>query len=287
MSGFSGKDDTCHFLKPEHCNLNFAAILPTPAAADTMHAMPFQLIAHRGASYDAPENTLAAVQLAWQQAADAVEIDCRVTADGYAIVVHDFDMWRSAGADWIVHETDLAKLRTLEIGKSDTSPSTGQQIPTLAEVIQTIPAGKRLLIEVKTSNEITGILTRIIRESGTAPQQLVVTSYDVGVLHGVRQALPDTTCYLVGRFVPDQARGGWLPAVDDLIRTARLAEANGLNVSDNQIIDQQFCHAVQAAGMELYVWTVDDPLRARELIDAGVQGIFTNRPGWLRRQLSD
>ncbi|MDH3718003.1 MAG: glycerophosphodiester phosphodiesterase family protein, partial [Planctomycetota bacterium] len=207
-------------------------------------------------------------------------------ADGHAVVLHDFDMWRSAGADWIVHETDLAKLRTLEIGKSDTSASSGQQIPTLAEVIQTVPAGKRLLIEVKTSNEITGILTRIIRESRTTPQQLVVTSYDVGVLYGVRQALPDTTCYLVGRFVPDQARGGWLPSVDDLIRTARLADANGLNVSDNQTIDQQFCHAVQAAGMELYVWTVDDPMRAGELMDAGVQGIFTNRPGWLREQLS-
>ncbi|NIL95950.1 MAG: glycerophosphodiester phosphodiesterase [Planctomycetales bacterium] len=247
--------------------------------------MAFQLIAHRGASHDAPENTLAAVQLAWQQQADAVEIDCRITADGHPVVIHDFDLRSAAGADWNIHETDLARLKTLTVGKSPSAAWPGQQVPTLAEVIQTIPDGKRLLIEIKTSNEITGPLTRTMREAGRAAQQLVVTSYDVGVLYGVRQESPQTTCYLVGRFVPDPTRSRWWPGVDELIRIAELAKAQGLNVSDFPGLDRDFCRTVTATGMELYVWTVDDPQRARQLIDLGVQGLFTNRPGWLREQL--
>lgn len=248
--------------------------------------MTLQLIAHRGASYDAPENTLAAVRLAWQQTADAVEIDCRITADGHLVVVHDFDTHRTGGGDWNIHETNLAELQTLNVGRGPQSGSASQQIPTLAAVIDTVPAGKRLLIEVKTSVEIAGPLVRAMQAAARPASQLVVTSYDVGVLAAVRQLAPATTCYLVGRFVPDLASGDWLPSVHDLIRTAGLAAAQGLNVCDHPVVDRSFCQAVAAADMELYVWTVDDPQRAAALSDLGVQGIFTNRPGWLRDELS-
>ncbi|MGB6044328.1 MAG: glycerophosphodiester phosphodiesterase family protein, partial [Pirellulales bacterium] len=58
------------------------------------------------------------------------------------------------------------------------------------------------------------------------------------------------------------------------------------NVSDHPIVDRPFCDQVAAAGLELYVWTVDDPQRTAQLIDAGAAGVFTNRPGWLRQEVA-
>jgi len=252
--------------------------------------MNFQFIAHRGASHDAPENTLAAIQLAWEQGADAVEIDCQITSDGHAVVFHDPDTRRSTAVDKVVSQTSLDDLRRLDVGASHGPEWAGQRIPTLAEVIDIVPPGKRLFIEVKSSNEITPRLTKTLREAarGTAElaAELVVTSFDVGVLHGVKQQLPHTTCYLVGRFVPEPELAVWVPTVQDLLRTARLAAANGLNVSDHPIVDRPFCDQVAAAGLELYVWTVDDPQRTAQLIDAGAAGVFTNRPGWLRQEVA-
>ena len=113
-----------------------------------------EIIAHRGASGEAPENTLAAFRRAFAQGADGIEGDFRLTRDGEIVCLHDATTGRTAGADLVVADTDLARLRALDVGAWKGPQWAGERIPTLAEVLGLVPAGKRLYIELKSGLEI-------------------------------------------------------------------------------------------------------------------------------------
>lgn len=249
-----------------------------------MTAHPIEIVAHRGASHDAPENTLAAVELAWAQRADAVEIDCRMTHDGQVVVIHDADTERTAGAKFIVAESTCDQLRTLDVGQWKDAAFAGERIALLEAVIETLPAGKRLFIEVKCGAQINDSLVDILRHSGHPAEAFGVISYDLEVVRGVKHALPDIAAYLVARFQHDVS-SGWSPSIDELIKLATTAQLDGLDVQARTYVDSRFVAQARDANLETYVWTVDDAREAQRLIDAGVSGIATNRPAWLREAL--
>ena len=107
------------------------------------------IIAHRGASFDAPENTLAAVNLAWQQNADAVEVDVHLSRDGHLFVIHDADTRRTTGLDRKVAQLKLPQLPRHDAGRWKGAQWRGEKIPTLDEVLATVPRGKKIFIEIK------------------------------------------------------------------------------------------------------------------------------------------
>ncbi|HSG69711.1 MAG TPA: glycerophosphodiester phosphodiesterase family protein, partial [Planctomycetaceae bacterium] len=111
-------------------------------------AAPVEIIAHRGASYDAPENTLASVNLAWEQNADAVEIDIWLTSDNQIVLMHDKTPKRYGGPDTLVSEMTLEQLRALDVGAWKDPRWKGEKAPLLSEVLPLVPAGKRLFIEI-------------------------------------------------------------------------------------------------------------------------------------------
>ena len=108
-----------------------------------------EIIAHRGASHDAPENTLAAIRLAWQQEADAVEVDVQLSKDGKLVVIHDDNTKRSGRFARKVNAQTLDELRKLDVGRWKGKRWAGEKIPTLAAVLATVPDGKRLFVEFK------------------------------------------------------------------------------------------------------------------------------------------
>src|ERR1700686_17426 len=101
-----------------------------------------ELIAHRGASHDAPENTLAAFRLAWEAGADGIEGDFRLTRDGEIVCIHDPTTGRPAGVGLSVADTTLACLRELDVGALHGARWIGERIPPIQEVIATVPPGK-------------------------------------------------------------------------------------------------------------------------------------------------
>ncbi|MEW6306614.1 MAG: glycerophosphodiester phosphodiesterase family protein, partial [Verrucomicrobiota bacterium] len=103
-----------------------------------------EIIAHRGASYDAPENTMASVKLGWKQKADGVEIDIWLTKDGKIILLHDENTKRTTGVDKKVHEQTFDELRRQDAGSWKDPKFKGEKLPTLDEVLKTVPKGKRL-----------------------------------------------------------------------------------------------------------------------------------------------
>ena len=102
-----------------------------------------EIVAHRGASFLAPENTLAAVRLAWDQGADAVEIDVHLSKDNRIVAIHDSCTTRTAGTTHHIAETRSSRLRRLNVGRLGGPKSAHERIPYLEEILRTVPAGRR------------------------------------------------------------------------------------------------------------------------------------------------
>jgi glycerophosphoryl diester phosphodiesterase len=243
-----------------------------------------EIIAHRGASHDAPENTLAAVRLGWERGSDAVEIDVHLSKDGRVVLLHDKTTKRTAGVDRKVSEQTLAELNALDAGRWKGMPWAGERIPAIDEVLETIPDGKRLFIEIKSGPEILDELEAVIKRSGKSAEQLVIIGFSFDTMKLARGRFPEIPVFWLSSF-EEAPSGGWTPGREELIFMAKSAGFDGLNLSHKGPVDAAFVKAAHDAGLKLYVWTVDDPQIARRLVADGVDGITTNRPKWLRERL--
>lgn len=240
-----------------------------------------KIIAHRGASHDAPENTLAAVRLGWEQGADGVEIDAHLTRDGEVVAIHDPTLLRTTGRDANVDALTLAEIGGLDAGVWKGAAWRGERVPALRDVLAAVPAGKRLFIELKEAPGLVRALRQVIGQGPVEQERIVLISFDGPALSQARQALPK--CRTL--FLADTPAGepGNLPA---LIRYCHAERFDGLDVSTGWPISAAMVGCLHAAKLDLHVWTVNDPARARQLVEAGVDSITTDRPAWLRSQLS-
>ncbi len=243
------------------------------------------IIAHRGASHDAPENTLAAFKLGWQQRADACELDIWLTKDGRLIVSHDENTKRATSVAKKIAGSTLAELRELDAGSWKDPKWKGEKLPTLAEVLALIPDGKRLVIEIKCGVEGLPELERDLKASGKPAAQLVLISFHHDVCAQAKKLFPKISVLFLASFKQDKASGNWTPTPDSLIAKAKAAGLDGINLSFKGPLDAEFVRRTHAAGLKFYVWTVDDVAIAKRLLAVGADGIATNRPGWMREQL--
>ena len=242
-----------------------------------------EIIAHRGASYLAPENTMASVMLAWEKGAD-VEVDVHLSKDNRILVIHDASTKRTGKTDLIVKETEHQELRKLDVGSFKSEDFAGEQIPFLADVIETIPPGRKLYVEIKCGKEILPVLEKLITESRKM-SQIVIIGFDLETVTMSKEIIDVPTYWLKGT-EKDKETEKWIPHNPQLVRIARNKGLDGLDVHYAGVT-KEFTDAVKASGQKLYVWTVDDPEEAIRLIGLGVAGITTNRPEWLRQQLKD
>jgi glycerophosphoryl diester phosphodiesterase len=262
-----------------------ALVMTTLAAPFAVAADPpkVEIVAHRGASFDAPENTVASIKLAWQQKADAAEFDVFLSKDGKIVVLHDANTKRVAGVDKRVVDQTLAELRKLDVGKWKDAKFAGEKIPTLDEMLATVPDGKRVLIEVKCGPEIVPELDRVLKASKLKPEQTPVISFNADVIAAVKKARPDLQAYWIVTLAPKKAKPR---TAEELITKAKEIKADGLDLSaDPIVLTKEFGAKVKAAGLKLYVWTVNDVELARQMIAAGAESITTDRAAWLREQL--
>jgi glycerophosphoryl diester phosphodiesterase len=233
-----------------------------------------EIIGHRGASYDAPENTVASANLAWQNGADAVECDIYLSKDNRIIISHDGNTGRTTGKKYEIKETVSDTLRKLDAGWFKDSRYKGEKIPFLEEIIKTVPSGKELVVEVKCGSEVLDELKQTVSDY-PKDRKLVFIGFDFQTISDTKKAFPSYPCY-------------WLCSNPELLQKnislVKGANLNGISLSYNIITDAV---AKQAGdlGLELFSWTVDNPDEAKRLISLGVKGITTNRPGWMREQV--
>ncbi|MBI5799473.1 MAG: glycerophosphodiester phosphodiesterase [Verrucomicrobia bacterium] len=262
-----------------------ALLLLLATLATAAHTRAVDIIAHRGASHDAPENTLASFKLGWQQHADACELDIWLSKDGKLIVSHDADTKRITGIAKKIPESTLAELRSLDAGSWKDPKWMGEKLPTLDEVLALIPDGKRLVIEIKCGVEVLPELERVLKASGKPASQLVIISFHYDVCAQSKKLFPKIPVLFLSSFKQDKATGAWTPTPASLIGKAKAAGLEGINLAFKGPLDAAFVKQTHAAGLKFYVWTVDDAAVAKKLLAAGVDGLTTNRPEWLREQL--
>ena len=237
-----------------------------------------RILGHRGASSDAPENTLAAFLLALQQGADGVELDARLCHSGEVVVFHDERLERLTGGRGRVADTSWDELSQLEVrsGKSGVAPA---RIPLLLEVLEALPRTAFVNVELK-SEDWNG--TRVadaagsLLEAGRHDAHVVVSSFDPRCL--LRLALGH----------PRLKRGLLLdPDRSQLVQRHLTLPLLGRDAvhPEGAHLEEGDVRRWHASGREVAVWTVDDPQVARRLRGWGVDTCITNRPGALRAEL--
>jgi glycerophosphoryl diester phosphodiesterase len=265
-----------------------ARFLPLALALLGAPALPaVEIVAHRGASYDAPENTVAAQELAWKHGADAAEFDVRATKDNQLAIMHDPTTKRTTGRDAKFAELTLAELRQLDAGAWKDPQFAGEKVPTMDEMLEHIAPGKRVVIHSYLALEHTAALVATVKRHRLTPRQAAIIHFDYEPLKAAKQGLPDFQClWLVNAPSSDPKKKAQNLSLDELIARCRAAHLDGLSFNQNFPLELEGAKKIHAAGLVFHVWTVDLPQIAQRWIDLGVDSITTNRAGWLREQLA-
>lgn len=243
------------------------------------------IVGHRGASFDAPENTLAAFRLAWEQGADAIEGDFRLTEDGHVVCIHDATTERISNQNLTVADTPLETLKTLDVGSWKNNAFSSERIPTIEEVFATVPSGKKIYIEIKTGIEIMPAFLDALEQTTLTDEQLVVIAFDPEVIHQTKIHRPSVTAHLLVHFQTLDS-GDWGPSKKTVLQTLKTIQADGLSTHSDWFITRAFVDSLKAEGFEYHTWTIDEVDLANHFIEVGVQSISTNRPGWLREKVA-
>ncbi len=258
---------------------------PAPAlgSSTTIAETPVMpgIVAHRGASYEAPENTLAALRLAWSMGAESSEIDVRVTADRQVVLMHDDTTRRTTGgaADRTIATATLAELRALDVGSWKSERFRGERVPTLGEALDATPAGRMLFVEIKTGAADAEVIAAAILAADPRRRQadVALQAYDAEALAAVASRLPGVPAYWTVD-PPSDGNGGARPYPAELARAAAERGFTGVAV-DHRAADEPFVAAVAAAGLALDVWTVNDTAAIRAWRARGARWIETDHPG--------
>ncbi len=235
------------------------------------------MIAHRGASFEAPENTIASVREAWRQGADAVEIDIWKTRDGKIVLLHDRSTKRTTGTDLLVDKTRWDVIKTLDAGSfKDSAKYAGERIPLLEDVLKEIPKGKKLVVEIKCDASVVRKLRRVVSKSGVA-DRVVFIAFNWETIKKTAKYFPQNDCYWLC---------GKREVLDGKIAEASAAGLKGLDLHWS-LVDEALMALCREHQWDVIAWTVDKPEEAKRLNGLGVSGITTNRPGWLKGQLGE
>jgi glycerophosphoryl diester phosphodiesterase len=263
-----------------------------PAAGGRSAKHP-EIVGHRGEPYDAPENTMASFNLAWERHDDVVETDVHLTKDGKLIISHDFNTLRTTGGPrhggqkLVIAEHTAEELRKLDVGKWKSPVYAGQKMPFLDELLATIPdkPGKRVFIEIKIGPEAAEPVVQAIKTRGLPPEYTAVISFNFDSCAAVKKLMPELQVYYLAQFKADKKSGKQPPTVDELIKMAKGANLDGLDLSYEGPLDAAGVKRIHDAGLKCHVWTIDDVAVAKKFAGYGVDGITTNRSAWLREQL--
>lgn len=266
---------------------------------------PIQVVAHRGASEEAPEHTLAAYRKAIEDGADALECDVRLTADGHLVCVHDRRVNRTSNGRGAVSALELADLAALDFGSwktreawrgRDEEPDwefrpedrEATSVLTLERLLELVAdAGRRVELAIETKHptrwagqveeRLLHLLKRFGLDAPAAPEEshVRVMSFSARSLHRVRAASPTLPTVYLMQFVSPRLRDGRLPV------GVRIAGPSMRIVRNHPA----YVERLKRAGHQVHVWTVNEPEDVELCVRLGVDAIITNRPRAVLTQL--
>ena len=243
------------------------------------------IIAHRGESFDAPENTMAAINLAWDRGAEAVEIDLQLSKDDEIVVIHDLNTKRLAGVYKNVRDQTLEELQYLDVGTWKDIQFHGEKIPVIEEVLESVPAGKKLIIEIKGGPESVPVLKTKLNRANLEVDQIEIIGFDLKtVIKAKKEFRNHKVLWLLDLDYTWQTRL-FSPSMNKGIDNAKRYGLDGLNVWAGKMLNKTMIDQIHDAGLLAYCWTVNDIEKAKELADWGVDAITTDGAEWIKKHL--
>jgi len=262
-----------------------------PAAERLLNLGRPLVIGHRGYNVFAPENTLPSFQFAKAAGADLVELDYHLSQDGIPIVIHDRELDRTTDAveKWgakkvRVDTKTAAELQSLDAGRWFGPQYAGTRLPLLTEALDLIQKDSVTLIERK-GGDAAGCV-RLLRERNLI-NQVVVQSFDWAFLKEVHALAPEQ---IVGALGPPGSRQGRkLTDPEKVLSPEWIAEAKQASPSVlgwNQQVSREAVEHAHQQGLKVWVYTINEPAQAAELLDLGVDGIITDNPSLIWRAIA-
>ncbi|EGX60790.1 glycerophosphoryl diester phosphodiesterase [Streptomyces zinciresistens K42] len=266
-----------------------ALLLPAPAARAGSERPT--VVAHRGASSYAPENTLAAVDKAAALGVDWVENDVQRTKDGELVVMHDDNLRRTTDAEevfpgrspWKVKDFTAAEIARLDAGSWFSPAYANTRVPTLKQYVDRVELNnQKLLLEVKNPELYPGIEEQTLKvlsnegwlDRAHLTDRLIVQSFSADSVRGVHELRPDVRTGFLG--TPPVADLSWYATFADMINPSYTSLSAGYVASVHQT------ESAHGGPMQLFAWTVNDADAARQVGGYGVDGIITNSPDVVR-----
>ncbi len=237
-----------------------------------------EIIAHQGASGDAPENTLGAIELAWKQGADGVKINVRLTKDNVIVVFHDPDTKRIGKTDKEVKNQTYAELLLLDVGKWKGKKWKGERIPRLQDVINAIPDNKKIIVEVNPgSDKIISLIRKVLERTYAKPEMIAFESPNYKFCAKLKKTFPKYRVYLsLGGHPTFRAN----PKA--IIKKLKAANLNGVDINYT-VVNKLLVDGLHKQNMKVIAHTVNDPWLMRLLKDVGTHAIVTDHPGLMKK----
>ncbi len=235
---------------------------------------------HRGASREAPANTLSAFVRAADLGADGVELDVHLSRDGHVVVIHDFALDSTTDGHGLVRDLTLVELKRLDAGAWFGPSFSGERIPTLQEVIDAV--GRRLLLNIELKsrggeeNDLATAVLGLIERNGLLGR-VVVSSFNRQAVRRVRELDPRVPVGLLFKMDPFATLRPW---------PKHLARPDALHPY-HRALSRAYVRWAKWRGYRIHTWTVDDPARMRQLVKWGVEIVITNRPDLLGQVLAE
>ena len=230
-----------------------------------------RVIAHRGFSGAAPENTLAAIRAAIEIGADMAEIDVTLTSDEEIVVIHDETLDRTTDGSGEVFGFTLAEIRQLDAGSWFDPRFAGERVPTLDEVLTEVDGRILLNVEIKSEAVARGVVAKVaaaIREHGMI-EQVVVSSFSPEALQQMHQAAPEIHTAVLYNTKFHQGQ--------DAVEIVTDLDASVFNIK-RQRLSRKMLRRCREHGIPVGLYTVNKPRRLRRLVDKGIDAIFTDHP---------
>ena len=226
------------------------------------------IIAHRGISFDLPENSLSAFNASWAVGVDGIEGDFHLTRDGSIVCIHDDNTSRVCNKNLVICNSTLQELKELNL-QCEGKDHLNIKIPTLTEVLKIVPSGKKIFIEIKCGVEILSPLVKELSRSKINSNQVVIISFDRQVVKELKEMAPEYKALLLYSY--EEGR-----EVSSLINEMFDIKADGIG-TDNEL-SKEFVEKVIISGLEYHSWTIDNADTANQLISWGSNSITTNEP---------
>ncbi|GJI60599.1 MULTISPECIES: glycerophosphodiester phosphodiesterase [Bacillus] len=235
------------------------------------------IIAHRGSSSAAPENTIAAFDVAVEQGADYIELDVQMTMDQHVVVIHDDTVERTTNGNGLVKSYTLDQLKKLDAGSWFDQQYTNERIPTLQEILERYSQRIGILIEIKHPKRQIGIekaVARIINRFAYS-RHIIIQSFDVHALQRIKAFAPSLRTALIIK--PDAFK------LTKRKLTTYSSFANCLNMKKT-MINRWWIDRIHTFEMDVFIWTVKDQKTADRIKKYPIDGVVTDNPLFFQKE---